>query len=73
MTYDETGNQTAPDSIHSLCCIRSGFHESWRSMANGEGQCAQLSHVKQYGDETTEPYALLAILGLTPNVELVLC
>jgi hypothetical protein len=42
-------------------------------MANGEGQCAQLSHVKQYGDETTEPYALLAILGLTPNVELVLC
>lgn len=31
----------------------------------------RLSYVKQYGDETTEPYALLAILGLTPNVGLV--
>lgn len=31
----------------------------------------RLSYVKQYGDETTEPYALLAILGLTPKAELV--
>ena len=31
----------------------------------------RLSYVKQYGDETTEPYALLAILGLTPEAELV--
>lgn len=31
----------------------------------------RLSYVKQYGDETTEPYALLAILGLTSQAELV--
>lgn len=31
----------------------------------------RLSYVKQYGDETTEPYALLAILGLAPKAELV--
>lgn len=31
----------------------------------------RLSYVKQYGDETTEPYALLTILGLTPKAELV--
>ena len=31
----------------------------------------RLSFVKQYGDETTEPYALLAILGLKPKSELV--
>lgn len=31
----------------------------------------RLSYVKQYRDETTEPYALLAILGLTPRAELV--
>lgn len=31
----------------------------------------RLSYVRQYGDETTEPYALLAILGLTPKAELV--
>lgn len=31
----------------------------------------RLSYVKQYGDETTEPYALLAILGLTPKAKLV--
>lgn len=31
----------------------------------------RLSYVKQYGNETTEPYALLAILGLTPKAELV--
>lgn len=31
----------------------------------------RLSYVKQYGDETTEPYALLAILGLKPKAELV--
>lgn len=31
----------------------------------------RLSYVKQYGDETTEPYALLAILGLKSNAELV--
>lgn len=31
----------------------------------------RLSYVKQYGDETTEPYSLLAILGLTPEAELV--
>lgn len=31
----------------------------------------RLSYVKQYGDETTEPYALLSILGLTPKAELV--
>lgn len=31
----------------------------------------RLSFVKQYGDELTEPYALLAILGLKPNAELV--
>ena len=31
----------------------------------------RLSFVKQYGDETTEPYALLAILGLKPKAELV--
>jgi len=31
----------------------------------------RLSFVKQYGDETTEPYALLAILGLMPKAELV--
>ncbi len=31
----------------------------------------RLSFVKQYGEETTEPYALLAILGLTPKAELV--
>ena len=31
---------------------------------------ARLSYVKQYGDETTEPYALLAILGLKPKAEL---
>ena len=30
----------------------------------------RLSYVKQYGDETTEPYALLAILGLTPEAGL---
>ena len=30
---------------------------------------ARLSYVKQYGDETTEPYALLTILGLKPNVD----
>ena len=27
----------------------------------------RLSYVKQYGDETTEPYALLSILGLQPE------
>jgi len=31
----------------------------------------RLSYVKQYGDETTEPYALLSILGLIPKAELV--
>lgn len=31
----------------------------------------RLSYVKQYGDETTEPYALLSILGLTAKAELV--
>lgn len=31
----------------------------------------RLSYVKQYGDETTEPYALLAILGLAPKAELI--
>lgn len=31
----------------------------------------RLSYVKQYGEETTEPYALLAILGLTPKAELI--
>ena len=31
----------------------------------------RLSYVKQYGDETTEPYALLAILGLSPKADLV--
>lgn len=31
----------------------------------------RLSYVKQYGDESTEPYALLAILGLIPKAELV--
>lgn len=31
---------------------------------------ARLSYVKQYGDETTEPYALLTILGLKPKAEL---
>lgn len=31
----------------------------------------RLSYVKQYGDETTEPYALLGILGLTPKAELI--
>lgn len=31
----------------------------------------RLSYVKQYGDETTEPYSLLAILGLTPEAGLV--
>ena len=31
----------------------------------------RLSYVKQYGDETTEPYALLAVLGLKPKAELV--
>lgn len=31
----------------------------------------RLSYVKQYGDETTEPYALLSILGLNPQAELV--
>lgn len=31
----------------------------------------RLSYVRQYGDETTEPYALLSILGLKPRAELV--
>lgn len=31
----------------------------------------RLSYVKQYGDETTEPYALLSILGLAAKAELV--
>lgn len=31
----------------------------------------RLSFVKQYGDEVTEPYALLSILGLTPKAGLV--
>lgn len=31
----------------------------------------RLSYVKQYGEEITEAYALLAILGLTPKAELV--
>lgn len=31
----------------------------------------RLSFFKQYGDETTEPYALLSILGLTPKAEIV--
>lgn len=31
----------------------------------------RLSYVKQYGDETTEPYALLSILGLEAKTELV--
>ncbi len=31
----------------------------------------RLSYVRQYGDETTEPYALLAILGLTAKAETV--
>lgn len=31
----------------------------------------RLSYVKQYGEETTEPYALLAILGLKTKAELV--
>lgn len=31
----------------------------------------RLSYVKQYGEEITEPYALLAILGLKPKAELV--
>lgn len=31
----------------------------------------RISFVKQYGDETTEPYALLSILGLKPKAELV--
>ena len=31
---------------------------------------ARLSYVKQYGDETTEPYALLTILGFKPKAEL---
>ena len=31
----------------------------------------RLSFVKQYGDETTEPYALLSILGLKPKAELI--
>lgn len=31
----------------------------------------RLSFVKQYGDETTEPYALLSILGLKATAELV--
>lgn len=30
----------------------------------------RLSYVKQYGDEITEPYALLSILGLTSQAEL---
>ena len=31
----------------------------------------RLSYVKQYDDETTEPYTLLAILGLAPKAKLV--
>ncbi len=31
----------------------------------------RLSYVKQYGEETTEPYALLSILGFQPKAELV--
>lgn len=31
----------------------------------------RLSYVKQYGDEATEPYVLLSVLGLTPAAELV--
>lgn len=31
----------------------------------------RLSYVRQYGDETTEPYALLSILGLTPKADAV--
>ena len=37
------------DSLHPLCRIWSGFHESWRSMANGEGQRAQFSHTWAHG------------------------
>ncbi len=33
----------------------------------------RLSFVRQYGDETTEPYALLSILGLKPKAELIQC
>ena len=32
---------------------------------------ARLSFVKQYGDETTEPYALLSILGIKPKAALI--
>ena len=31
----------------------------------------RLSYVRQYGDETTEPYALLSILGLLPKADLI--
>lgn len=31
----------------------------------------RLSFVKQYGDETTEPYALLSILGIKPKAEVI--
>lgn len=38
--------------------------------AADEMKTEKRAYVKQYGDETTEPYALLTILGLKPKAEL---
>ena len=57
---------------YTALCERSNFLRYALFYGLCYNRCdVRLSFVKQYGDETTEPYALLAILGLKPNAELV--
>ncbi len=53
-----------------------GEHSSFLRYALFYGLCynhcgVRLSYVRQYGDETTEPYALLSVLGMKPEAELI--
>lgn len=57
---------------YTALCERSNFLRYALFYGLCYNRCdVRLSYVKQYGDETTEPYALLAILGLKPKAELV--
>lgn len=78
MAYSESGIRAAYSPIDlqfQIYYTALGERSNFLRYALFYGLCynrcdARLSYVKQYGDETTEPYALLIILGLKPKAEL---
>lgn len=57
---------------YTALCERSNFLRYALFYGLCYNRCdVRLSFVKQYGDETTEPYALLSILGFKPKAELI--